>query len=75
MSESTVSRQRIGSSEPGRSANSALAWESMMKAIVQTRYGSPDVLQLRDVEKPASATIRCWYVSTQRPSISATGIS
>ena len=24
-----------------------------MKAIVQTRYGSPDVLQLRDVDKPA----------------------
>src|SRR5437764_5792923 len=23
-----------------------------MKAIVQTRYGSPDVLQLRDVDKP-----------------------
>ena len=24
-----------------------------MKAIVQTRYGSPDVLQLRDIDKPA----------------------
>ena len=23
-----------------------------MKAIVQTRYGSPDVLQLRDVDEP-----------------------
>jgi len=23
-----------------------------MKAIVQTRYGSPDVLQLKDVERP-----------------------
>ena len=23
-----------------------------MKAIVQTRYGSPDVLQLKDVDKP-----------------------
>ena len=24
-----------------------------MKAIVQTRYGSPAVLQLRDIDKPA----------------------
>jgi NADPH:quinone reductase-like Zn-dependent oxidoreductase len=24
-----------------------------MKAIVQNRYGSPDVLELRDVDKPA----------------------
>ena len=24
-----------------------------MKAIVQTRYGSPDVLQLKDVDEPA----------------------
>src|SRR5215471_4956940 len=27
----------------------------MMKAIVQTRYGSPDVLQLRDVAKPVAS--------------------
>ncbi len=25
-----------------------------MKAIVQMRYGSPDVLQLRDMDKPAA---------------------
>jgi hypothetical protein len=26
-----------------------------MKAIVQDRYGSPDVLELRDVDKPVAA--------------------
>jgi len=26
-----------------------------MKAIVQDRYGSPDVLDLRDVDKPMAA--------------------
>jgi NADPH:quinone reductase-like Zn-dependent oxidoreductase len=25
----------------------------MMKAIVQTKYGSPEVLQLREVDRPA----------------------
>jgi NADPH:quinone reductase-like Zn-dependent oxidoreductase len=29
-----------------------MAEEGVMKAIVQGRYGSPDVLELRDVEKP-----------------------
>jgi NADPH:quinone reductase-like Zn-dependent oxidoreductase len=33
--------------------NAALARESTMKAIVQRRYGSPDVLQLREVDEPA----------------------
>ena len=27
--------------------------ENDMKAIVDTKYGSPDVIQLKDVEKPA----------------------
>jgi NADPH:quinone reductase-like Zn-dependent oxidoreductase len=27
-------------------------WSKLMKAVVYTKYGSPDVLQLQDVEKP-----------------------
>src|ERR1700761_2313902 len=51
--KSTVSCERIGSCEHARSANSGVARESTMKAIVQRRYGSPDVLRLSDVDKPA----------------------
>src|SRR3989442_8104654 len=29
-----------------------MAQENMMKAMVQVKYGSPDVLQLRDIDKP-----------------------
>src|SRR5947209_5501316 len=29
-------------------------WEEMMKAVVQLRYGSPDVLQVRDVDMPVA---------------------
>jgi hypothetical protein len=47
----------------------------MMNAIVQMQYGSPDVLRLRDIDKPAVTTMRSWYACAQQASISATGIS
>ena len=47
--------------------------QDMMKAIVQDKYGSPDVLRLEDIDKPVAKTMRCWFAFRQRPSISATG--
>jgi NADPH:quinone reductase-like Zn-dependent oxidoreductase len=39
---------------PPRRAKPAADKESAMKAIVQDKYGSPDVLELKDVGKPAA---------------------
>jgi hypothetical protein len=39
-----------------------------MKAVVYSRYGSPDVLQFTDVEKPTPRTTRCWSRCRRYPS-------
>jgi NADPH:quinone reductase-like Zn-dependent oxidoreductase len=31
-----------------------------MKAIVASKFGGPDVLQLQEVEKPAPKTMKSW---------------
>lgn len=31
-----------------------------MKAIILRSYGSPDVLDLTDTDRPVPATMRCW---------------
>jgi hypothetical protein len=74
MTVITRGGQLVGSLEAGRGA-SCLAHETAMKAIVQSRYGSPDVLQLGDVDEPAVGDDQV-LVRVQEPqSTSVTGIS
>jgi hypothetical protein len=44
-----------------------------MKAIVYHEYGSPDVVELKDIDKPLSKTMRCWYAFTRLRSTASTG--
>jgi len=45
-----------------------------MKAIVQDKYGSVDVLELRDVERPQPGTTSCSSVFMRGVSTRASGI-
>jgi hypothetical protein len=44
-----------------------------MKAIVQDRYGSSDVLKLAEIDEPSPGSNECSYACAQPPSTRATG--
>jgi hypothetical protein len=46
-----------------------------MKAIVQATYGTHDVLELTDIDKPQAKDDECSYAFTPPASIRASGIS
>jgi hypothetical protein len=46
-----------------------------MKAIVQDRYGSPDALEIREVDKPVATDNEMLVRCTRPPSTRATGMS
>jgi hypothetical protein len=44
-----------------------------MQAIVHSRYGPPDALELKDIDSQSSPTIRCWSGCTPLLSAKGTG--
>jgi hypothetical protein len=46
-----------------------------MKAIVQDEYGSPDVLELRDIDIPRSPTGRYWFTCMRLAWVGTSGTS
>ena len=57
--------------EPAMMTESKQAETGQMKAIVRDRFGSPDVLQLKEVEKPAPNDVRGILVKVYASSVNA----
>src|SRR5437667_9416555 len=57
--------------EPAMRAEPKPLQKKLMKAIVRERYGSPDVLQIKEVEKPAPNDVRGVLVKIYASSVNA----
>src|SRR5438132_8422646 len=57
--------------EPAMIAGSKQAETGLMKAIVRERFGSPDVLQLKEIEKPVPNDVRGVLVRIYSSSVNA----
>src|SRR5438093_9198363 len=55
--------------EPAMMTESKQAETGQMKAIVRERFGSPDVLQLKEIEKPAPNDVRGVLVKVYASSV------
>src|SRR5947208_14703756 len=55
--------------EPAMITESKQAEPGQMKAIVRERFGSPDVLQLKEIEKPAPNDVRGVLVKVYASSV------
>ncbi|HZY94141.1 MAG TPA: NAD(P)-dependent alcohol dehydrogenase [Candidatus Bathyarchaeia archaeon] len=58
--------------EPDQVAESKQVEKGLMKAIVRTRYGSPDVLEFKELEKPVPNNVRGVLVKVYASSVNPT---
>jgi NADPH:quinone reductase-like Zn-dependent oxidoreductase len=57
--------------EPGAIADSTQRETGLMKAVVRDKFGSPDILQIKEVEKPAPNDVRGVLVKIYASSVNA----
>jgi NADPH:quinone reductase-like Zn-dependent oxidoreductase len=57
--------------EPAMMAKSKQAEKGLMKAVIRERFGSPDVIQIKEVEKPGPNDIRGVLVKIYASSVNA----